>query len=183
MPGSDLPGEAIQAMPNPKTASSGLPYPEPENGWVHKCDVDEYLGRNVPIPGQVISNEEYPPLPQTQQQRTVEHHLLGDFFQVEAAETYEPAPAEDRTKFFIFDIQTHHVAAGRDIPALLGYRRAGGLWNPDLKKKPPQMDDLYLENYIKEVFLDSETDMVGQHLRDDGDHASDVVLPGAWNDL
>jgi hypothetical protein len=51
-------------------------------------------------------------------------------------------------------------AAGVKIPPLLGYRRAGAAWNPDLGKRAPQMDDLYIENYIKEVFLDSQTDMM-----------------------
>ena len=57
-------------MPNPKTAPSGVPYPEPEDGWVHKCDVDDYLDRHLPIPTQVVSNEEYCPIPQTRKQRS-----------------------------------------------------------------------------------------------------------------
>ena len=62
-------------MSNPKT----IPYPPkpvPQNGWVHKCDLDDYLDRHLPIPTQVVSNEEYYPLPQTQKQKAVEHHLL-----------------------------------------------------------------------------------------------------------
>ena len=46
------------------------------NGWVHKCDADDYLDRHLPIPTQVVSNEEYYPLPQTPEQKAVEHHLL-----------------------------------------------------------------------------------------------------------
>jgi hypothetical protein len=48
----------------------------PKNGWVHKCDLDGYLDRHLPIPTQVVSNEEYFPLPQTRKQKAVEHHLL-----------------------------------------------------------------------------------------------------------
>ena len=64
-------------MPNPKTAPSGIPYPEPENGWVHKCDVDDHLDRHLPIPTQVVSNEEYFPMPQTRKQAAVEHRMLA----------------------------------------------------------------------------------------------------------
>jgi uncharacterized protein len=183
-------------MPNPKTAPSGIPYPEPENGWVHKCDVDNHLDRHLPIPTQVVSNEEYFPMPQTRKQAAVEHRMLamadanakklgqkrrdflrtscgmatafaamnsvfGPYFRVDAAEMLEQSAAADtKDDYFVFDVQTHHVAAGLRIPALLGYRRAGAAWNPDLRNRRPQMDDLYIENYIKEVFLDSQTDMV-----------------------
>ena len=62
-------------MSNPKTIPSP-PKPVTQSGWVHKCDVDDYLDRHLPIPTQVVSNEEYYPLPQTLQQKAVEHHLL-----------------------------------------------------------------------------------------------------------
>jgi predicted TIM-barrel fold metal-dependent hydrolase len=32
--------------------------------------------------------------------------------------------------------------------------------NPELKRKTPEPSDLYIENFIKEVFLDSETDVI-----------------------
>ena len=183
-------------MRNPKTAISGLPYPELEDGWVHKCDVDDHLSRHLPIPTQVVSNEEYFPIPQTLQQREVEFRLgemadanakrlgvgrrrflqtaggmatafaamnavFGEHFRVDAAEMFQTGGAQDNKEdYFVFDIQTHHVAAGRNIPPLLGFRRQGALWNSDLKKHDPKMDDLYIENYIKEMFLDSQTDMV-----------------------
>ena len=62
-------------MPNPKT-SPDPPKPLAQHGWVHKCDLDDYLGRHLPIPTQVVSNEEYYPLPQTAKQKAVEHRLL-----------------------------------------------------------------------------------------------------------
>src|SRR2546428_8894217 len=63
-------------MSNPKTIHARPPKPVPHNGWVHKCDLDDYLDRHLPIPTQVVSNEEYYPLPQTTEQKAVEHHLL-----------------------------------------------------------------------------------------------------------
>jgi len=164
--------------------------------WVTKCDYDDDRGLNLPIPTQVISNEEYYPLPQTTEQKIVEHRLIeladrnakrlglsrrqflatsggmaaafiamnsvfGKFFDVSASEMTEPlAYAEKWPKGqFVFDIQTHHVSAGRNIPPLLGFRRQGAMWNPSLKDHAPKMEDLYLANYIKEIFLDSDTVM------------------------
>src|SRR5713226_310713 len=63
------------AMPNPKT-SPDPPKPVAQHGWVHKCDLDDYLGRHLPIPTQAVSNEEYYPLPQTEKQKAVEQRLL-----------------------------------------------------------------------------------------------------------
>jgi uncharacterized protein len=185
-------------MSNPKTAPSRPLPPQPENGYVHKCDLDAYLDRNLPIPTQVVSNEEFIPPPQSLRQKMVEYRLgsmadriaknlgmdrraflrtasgmatafaamncvFGKHFRVDASEMLDLEAAQEARnadRYFIFDVQTHHVAAGRNIPALLGYRRAAQAWNPELRKSPPKMDDLFLENYIKEIFLDSETDMV-----------------------
>src|SRR5207247_10703186 len=63
------------AMSNSKTIPSP-PKPVPQSGWVHKCDLDDYLDRHLPIPTQVVPNEEYYPLPQTTKQKAIEHHLL-----------------------------------------------------------------------------------------------------------
>ena len=63
-------------MSNPKTIPDRPPKPVPHNGWVKKCDLDDYLDRHLPIPTQVVSNEEYYPLPQTTEQRAVEYQLL-----------------------------------------------------------------------------------------------------------
>src|SRR5207244_10528129 len=63
------------AMSNSKTIPSP-PKPVPQSGWVHKCDLDDYLDRHLPIPTQVVSNEEYYPLPHTTKQKAVELHLL-----------------------------------------------------------------------------------------------------------
>jgi len=84
--------------------------------------------------------------------------VFGEFFDVDPAEALEPAASAARPRGeLIFDIQTHHVAAPRQFPWLLGLRRMGRRWNPDLARDRGTMEDLYLENYIKEVFLDSDT--------------------------
>jgi len=184
-------------MPNPKT-SPDPPKPVAQHGWVHKCDLDDYLGRHLPIPTQVVSNEEYYPLPQTAKQKAVEHRLLemaarnakhldmdrcaflrtscgmatafaamntvfGPYFRVDASEMLEPAAAEEsKVDYFIFDVQTHHVEVNRwkvNNFSVLEFRRQAAPRNPALRDREPRPEDVYLENYIKEIFLDSDTDM------------------------
>ena len=162
--------------------------------WLRKCDFDENGGHAFPLPTRVISNEEFYPLAQTEEQQKVESCLLelsdrsakrlginrrqflsgaggmaaafvalnsvfGKFFDVEAHELLEPAAYTEKwpKNQFIFDIQTHHVAAGRKAMPILGFRRMGEKLNPALVGRDHQMEDLYLANYIKEVFLDSDT--------------------------
>jgi predicted TIM-barrel fold metal-dependent hydrolase len=182
-------------MSNPKTAPKARK-PESQDGWVRKCDLDEYLGRNLPIPTQAVSNEEFIPMRQTPAQRAVEHHLIetadrnaarlgmdrrqffrtscgmaaafaalntvfGKFFTVDASELVEPAATSAlKTPYFIFDVQTHHVSAGHRMLFsldLVTNRQNAASLNPELGKKEQQLTDLYVENYIKEVFLDSDT--------------------------
>jgi predicted TIM-barrel fold metal-dependent hydrolase len=85
--------------------------------------------------------------------------VFGPFFDVDPVEAVESAAADARkpSDQFIFDVQTHHVAAPRQFPQLLGLRRVGRTWNPELEKDRGTMEDLYLGNYIKEIFLDSDT--------------------------
>jgi uncharacterized protein len=182
-------------MRNSKTEVSA-PKPESHNGWIRKCELDDYLDRHLPIPTQVVSNEEFIPLRQTAKQHAVEHELLdigarnsrklgidrrqffrtscgmaaafaamntvfGHFFRVDAAELLDTAAvAEKKTGYFIFDVQTHHVAVGHTKAGpldIIELRKAGAQLNPALRSRPPAISDLYLENYIKEVFLDSDT--------------------------
>ncbi len=170
--------------------------PESHDGWVRKCELDDYLDRNLPVPTQAVSNEEFIPLPQTKKQRAVEHRLLevgannaqklgmdrrqffgttcgmaaafaamnsvfGNFFKVDAAELFDAAAAtEKKTDYFIFDVQNHHASAGRHMIGpmdLFGARRGAAEFNPDLRGREPQQTDLEFLNYVKEVFLDSDT--------------------------
>ena len=162
--------------------------------WLRKWSQDLASNGFSPIPTQVVSNEEYVPLPRTSEQRrlswvieeTARRHarrlgtgrrdflassagmaaaflalnmVFGRFFEVDPVEALEPAAADARkpTDQFVFDIQTHHVATPRQFPWLLGLRRLGKSWNPALERDRGTMEDLYLENYVKEVFLDSDT--------------------------
>jgi predicted TIM-barrel fold metal-dependent hydrolase len=182
-------------MRNPKTVPPSHK-PDVHDGWVRKHELDDYLDRHLPIPTQVVSNEEFIPIPQTKRQRAVENQLLetgtriskqlgidrrqffrmtcgmaagfaamnsvfGHFFKVDAAELYDSAAGTaNKTNYFIFDVQTHHVAAGRHFIGpmdVFDARRLAGQYNPSLKGKEPKQSDIELDNYIKEVFLDSDT--------------------------
>ena len=43
--------------------------------WIRKSVLDARIGRDTPVPTEVISNEEYAPPPQTRAQREVERRL------------------------------------------------------------------------------------------------------------
>jgi hypothetical protein len=63
-------------MPNPKTLPA-CPKPKIYDGWIRKSDLDAWLDRHLPIPTQVISNEEYQPIPQTEQQCRLEQEIVA----------------------------------------------------------------------------------------------------------
>jgi len=207
-------------MPNPKTVPS-CSKPQVHNGWIRKSDLDAWLDRHLPVPTQVISNEEYVPIPQTGRQRLLEQEIVanaerqagylgmdrrrflrtscgmalafaamnsvfGHFFRLEAAELSDPAAvAENKARFFIFDVQTHHVAMPNQAPradqdflkAVVGMRDMARKMNPALKEHGARIEDAYLENYIKEIFLDSDTDMVALSALPGTSEETDVLTP------
>src|SRR3984893_10455382 len=102
------------------------------------------------------------------------------FFEVDPVEAVESAAADARkpSDQFIFDVQTHHVAAPRQFPQLLGLRRVGRPWNSELEKDRGTMEDLYLGNYIKEIFLDSDTTVAVISGIPSATDASNILPPG-----
>src|SRR5262249_59433305 len=96
------------------------------------------------------------------------------FFDVQPVEAADADAFRERSgpPYFIFDVQLHYVSAGYDpgnaeagrkggIPkgALLGLRRGSRRLNPKLAADRGTMEDLSSANFVKEVFLDSETDI------------------------
>ena len=90
--------------------------------------------------------------------------VFGPIFAVTDAEARDLDIAAERAKGlsgqFIFDVQTHFVHDGFDKEGLLG----GAKWlsevgaNPDLLKSMPlTLARFKFENYVKEMFLDSDT--------------------------
>ncbi|HYL18933.1 MAG TPA: amidohydrolase family protein [Burkholderiales bacterium] len=184
------------------------------------------LQSEIPVPTQLVSNEEFPPLPQTAQQREVEQRILaaagqlapklglsrreflrtsggmaasflamnavfGHFFNVREAEAADPAAASDAAgpPFFIFDVQLHYVGAAYDPTdseasrkgavskgALRGLRTRAERMNPALASDTGTMADLSWQNFVKEVFLDSET-AIGLISTPPGPYPQEAVVP------
>ena len=186
--------EKTAKAPHPPRVCGGFA-PTVRGRWVRKSDLDEYRGFNLPLPTQIVSNEEFLPPPQSAAQKAVEQRLLvaaeagakkrgvsrreflsescgmatafaamntvfGSFFRVEGEELFEPAARLARLPGeFVFDVQTHHVAVGRGA-IVLPFRQIAEAWNPALRGHTHAVEEVYLQNYVKEIFLDSETDMV-----------------------
>jgi len=113
--------------------------------------------------------------------------VYSAFFRVELPKLFEPAAvAENKARFFIFDVQTHHVAMPKQAPratpeflrAVVGMRDMARRMNPALlKEQEARIEDAYLENYIKEIFLDSDTDMVALSALPGTSEETDVLTP------
>ena len=89
--------------------------------------------------------------------------VFGPVWDVSEAEAADNDAATDRakklSKQFIFDDQTHFVRDDFDKEGLLGLGKyASEHWNPKMLDKMPLTLARYkFENYLKEIFLDSDT--------------------------
>ncbi|NCW78323.1 MAG: amidohydrolase [Oxalobacteraceae bacterium] len=151
-----------------------------------------------PIPTQMVSNGEYNPLPQTENQRKVEflikemadkeakrhnmtrrqflatsagmatafmamNQVYGTVFEVDEAEAKNLDAAGDRkAKYkgqFIFDDQTHFIRDDFKEEGLLGLTKwaEGAGVNPNIGNIPTTLARYKMDNYLKEIFLDSDT--------------------------
>jgi predicted TIM-barrel fold metal-dependent hydrolase len=158
----------------------------------------EEIAFDSPIPLQVVSSDEFAPIPQTERQREVQARLAtladelahrqritrrqflrtaagmaaaftamnqvyGPLFDVGTAEAATPEAANERaaglSKQFVFDGHTHFLRDDTRLEGFVRMREAVGKagWNPALVGKPQTLDDLKFENYLKEIFLDSDT--------------------------
>jgi predicted TIM-barrel fold metal-dependent hydrolase len=168
---------------------------------------DEQLGNLLPaetasfpspVPTQIVSSDEYLPVPQSEQQREVETRLkelsdglakrqglsrrrffqtaagmaasfvamnqvFGRLFEASLAEAATPEMAEQRAAAlsgqFVIDGHTHFL---RDDTRLVGFakqRDAVGKagWNTALAEKEQTLEDLKYNNYLKEIYMDSDT--------------------------
>ena len=151
-----------------------------------------------PVPTQIVSSDEYMPVPQTGKQREVEARLkelsdrlarrqgmsrrrffqtasgmaasflvmnqvFGRLFEVSEAEAATPDMAAERAQALspqlVLDGHTHFL---RDDTRLMGFikaREAVGKagWNKQIGDKEQTIDDLKYSNYIKEIYMDSDT--------------------------
>ena len=63
------------------------------------------------------------------------------------------------------------------LNAVVGMRNNASRMNPALKDRKAAIEDAYLENYIKEVFLDSDTDVVALSALPGSSEETDVLTP------
>ena len=88
---------------------------------------------------------------------------FGSMFTVSRAEAAEPEQANARAKAlsgqFIMDMHTHFLRPGTRIMGFVAQRNAVGKagWNPALGEREQTIEDLMFQNYIKEIYLDSDT--------------------------
>ena len=79
------------------------------------------------------------------------------------AEAATPEKADERAKKlsrqFIMDMHTHYLRPGTRIMTFVNQRNAVGKagWNAALREKEQTIEDLMFQNYIKEIYLDSDT--------------------------
>jgi hypothetical protein len=89
--------------------------------------------------------------------------VFGPIYNVARAEATDPGVADARAgslaKQFIFDCQTHFVRDDyqTDITGITKFAKAH--WNPDVEGEIT-LDRLKFSNYVKEIFVDSDTDVV-----------------------
>ena len=151
-----------------------------------------------PVPTQIVSSDEFTPVPQSARQREVEvrltemsdrlakrlgtsrrrffqtaagmaasfvaiNQVFGPIFDVTEAEAATPDMAAERAAGLsgqmVIDGHTHFL---RDDTRLMGFvagREAVGQfgWNKELAAKEQTIDDLKYSNYVKEIYMDSDT--------------------------
>jgi hypothetical protein len=158
----------------------------------------ELASFDSPVPTQIVSSDEFAPIPQTARQREVEarvkaladelghgqglsrrqflrtaagmaaafvamNEVYGPLFGVSRAEAATPDMADERANQlagqFVFDGHTHFLREDTRLEGFVHMREAVGKagWNPELVGKPQTVEDLKFDNYLKEVFFDSDT--------------------------
>jgi predicted TIM-barrel fold metal-dependent hydrolase len=91
------------------------------------------------------------------------NEVYGPLFAATAAEAGEPALAQERADAlkgqFIMDMHTHFLRDDTRLTSFVNMRAAVGKsgWNKDLAGKEQTLEDLKYDNYVKEIFLDSDT--------------------------
>ena len=91
------------------------------------------------------------------------NQVYGPLFDVSSAEAATPAMAQERADGlkdqFIMDMHTHFLRDDTRLTGFVAMRTAVGKagWNKALAEKEQTIEDLKFANYVKEMFLDSDT--------------------------
>jgi hypothetical protein len=160
--------------------------------WVRKVFRDRKKGVDSPMPTQLVSNEEFLPRRQTEQQKQVEYligamaeeksrklgmdrrafmastmglatcfaasnKVYGKAWDVDDQETMEPAAYQEKwpkSEYFILDVQSHFTHG-----VVMGFRDLEFIKNMGFNLKE-DAEAYSFKNFLKEMFFDSETDMI-----------------------
>jgi predicted TIM-barrel fold metal-dependent hydrolase len=105
--------------------------------------------------------------------------VYGNFFSVAQAETMDAGAAlERRSKYadqFIVDVQLHFVRDDYKWKGILGLGEYAKRWNPVLKKEKISFDTFKFDNFMKEVYFDSDT-KIGLISAAPADHGDNVIV-------
>ena len=91
------------------------------------------------------------------------NEVYGPLFDVTKAEAATPAMAQERAGAlkdqFIMDMHTHFLRDDTRLTSFVNMRAAVGKsgWNKALVGKEQTLEDLKYDNFVKEIFLDSDT--------------------------
>ncbi|MBA4210203.1 MAG: amidohydrolase [Parvibaculum sp.] len=91
------------------------------------------------------------------------NQVYGPLFSASAAEVATPDMAEEMAAAlrdqFIMDMHTHFLRDDTRLTGFVNMRKAVGQagWNPSLSAEEQTLEDLKYDNFLKEVFLDSDT--------------------------
>ena len=91
------------------------------------------------------------------------NEVYGPLFGATRAEAATPEMADERANQlagqFVFDGHTHFLRDDTRLEGFVHMREAVGKagWNPELEGKPQTLEDLKFDNYLKEIFYDSDT--------------------------
>ena len=151
-----------------------------------------------PVPTQIVSSDEFAPVPQSAREREVEvrlkdiseriahrlgtsrraffqsaagmaasfvaiNQVFGKIFDVSEAEAATPELAEARAGALagqmVIDGHTHFLRDDTRLAGFVAGREAVGQfgWNKELSAKEQTLDDLKFGNYVKEIYMDSDT--------------------------
>ncbi|CAN5125200.1 hypothetical protein BH24PSE2_BH24PSE2_15880 [soil metagenome] len=106
------------------------------------------------------------------------NRVYGAVFAVQDVEARDPAAAAERENHLadqrIFDAQLHFVREDYPGRGILSLRRLAAQrdWNPRLPGRDPELADIQFENFVQEVFIDSDTTLgiLSSAPNDDPDH-------------
>jgi predicted TIM-barrel fold metal-dependent hydrolase len=89
------------------------------------------------------------------------NRVYGSVFEVSETEASDPDLAESRRRELegqlVFDVQLHFVHDDYGFEGLLGLRRQARRWNPQLRDEEVSFEKYKFDNFLKEVYLDSQT--------------------------